>query len=363
MADAPETTSAKPPRKAPRPKRASKGSGGAPLPKAGKRPAVVAITGADGFLGSNALNWLRSSEQCEKVVVIDIRKPALAIRKTVFYKTDLTEPNCDARIADIFEKEGVTRVIHCAFTNWPKVNNTDLHELEVIGTLNILNACARCRVEQIVVPSTAKVYDAASSHPNFLTEDMPLREIVDFPYLQNRVEVAELLARHARRHQDTRVTVLRFATILGPRIRTYETRLLSRSAVPTIMGYDPLIQFLHEDDAIEAFRLAMEKTEVSGIFNIAGRGVLPLSTILKIGGKFDMALPAFAARGIVTSLWLGGVTSIPPAYLRFLQFLNVADTAKAREQLGFVPRFSTKEAWLAFTGEERLRRYVSEAAA
>ncbi len=322
---------------------------------------VVAITGADGFLGSNALNYLRSSDQFGKIVVIDVRKPALAIRKTVFYKTDLTEPNCDARIADIFEREGVSRVVHCAFTSWPKVNNADLHELEVIGTLNILNACARRKVRQIVVPSTTKVYDADPNHPNFLTEEMPLKPIHDFPYLQNRVEVENLLARHAERHEYAKVTVLRFASILGARVKTYETRFFSRAAVPTIMGYDPLIQFLHEEDALEAMRIAIE-SEKPGIFNIAGKGVLPLSTILKIGGKVDLALPAFVARGVVSSLWSGGVAAIPPAYLKFLQFLNVADTAKARDKLGFSPRYSTKDAWLAFTGEERLRRYTADAA-
>lgn len=351
----------------------AKAAKGAPKPPARRKAApaqpaaastsgeVVAITGADGFLGANALNYLRSSDQFGKVVVVDIRKPALAIRKTVFYKTDLTEPNCDARIADIFEREGVTRVVHCAFTNWPKVSNTELHELEAIGTLNLLNACARRRVSQIVVPSTTKVYDADANHPNFLTEAMPLRPIHDFPYLQNRVEVESLLARHAERHDYARVTVLRFATILGPRIRTYETRLLSRPAVPTVMGYDPLMQFLHEDDALEAMRLAIESPE-SGIYNIVGRGVLPLSTILKIGGKADIALPAFLARGALSTLWTGGLAAVPPAYLRFLQYLNVADGQKAKDRLGFTPKYSTKETWLAFTGEERLRRYTANAA-
>lgn len=322
---------------------------------------VVAITGADGFFGSNALNYLRSSDQFSKIVVIDVRKPTLAIRKTVFYKTDLTEPNCDARISDIFEREGVNRVIHCAFTSWPKVSNGDLHELEVIGTLNLLNACARRRVQQIVAPSTIKVYDARPDHPNFLTEDMEMGALGDFPFLQNRVEVENLLARHAARHDYAKVSVLRFSTILGPRIRTYETRLFSRAAIPTVMGYDPLIQFVHEEDALEAFRMAID-SQKQGVFNIAGRGVLPLSTILKIGGKMDLALPAFVARGVIASLWSGGVSAVPPAYLRFLQYLNVADTAKAKDQLGFTARYSTKEAWLAFTGEERLRRYTADVA-
>ena len=103
---------------------------------------AIAITGAGGFLGAQVLSYLRSEQRFERVVVLDIAKPTLPIRKTKFYKTDLTEPNCDARIAEIFEKENVTQVVHLAFFRNPHRNQAYAHELEVIGTLHLLHACA-----------------------------------------------------------------------------------------------------------------------------------------------------------------------------------------------------------------------------
>ena len=132
------------------------------------------------------------------------------------------------------------------------------------------------------------------------------------------------------------------------------TRWLSRRLVPTLLGFDPLVHFLHEMDAVAAFKVAIDR-EVPGIFNIVGDGVLPISTVIKLAGRLAVPLPRALLRQSMAALWLAGANEAPPAFTEFLRYICVADGRRARAELGFVPAFSTREAVLDFAGALRLR--------
>lgn len=335
----------------------SAASGKKSAKKAPRAGGAIALTGAVGFLGSNLLEHLRADNRFERVVVLDIEKPALPIRKTRFYKTDLTEPNCDARIAEIFERENVDQVVHLAFFRSPHRNKSYAHELEAIGTLHLLHACARRGIDKFVTVTSTMCYGARADNPNFLVEDWPLRADREFDHIANKVEAENLIAGFAEKHPNTKVTVLRPAMTLGPRLRTFITAFFSRSTIPTVMGYDPLMQFVHEDDVVGALRQVVEEDH-PGIYNIAGDGVLPLSTMLRLAGKWSLATPSFVLYPSQSALWMSGASDLPPQFIDYLRYLCVADGERAREKLRFSPRYSTKDTWLAFTGAERLRRFL-----
>lgn len=340
------------------PKKAASGAGKKTAKKRVSAPEgeAIAITGASGFLGAQVLSYLRSEPRFERVVVLDIAKPTLPIRKTKFYKTDLTEPNCDARIAEIFEKENVTQVVHLAFFRNPHRNQAYAHELEVIGTLHLLHACAQAKVKKFLTATSTFVYGARPDNPNFLTEAHELRAKRSFGHVSNKAEAEGLIARFAKQNPDIRVTVLRPGIILGPRRRAYVTSFFSRATIPTVLGYDPLMQFVHEDDVIDAL-VQCVTGEQRGVFNIVGSGVLPLSTILRVGGKWSVAVPSFVLYPSAGTLWVSGASNVPPEFYDYLRYLCIADGEKARLELGFEPRHSTKDTWLAFTGEERVRQF------
>ena len=317
---------------------------------------AIAITGAVGFLGAHLLSYLRGESRFERVVVLDVAKPTLPIRKTKFYKTDLTEPNCDARIAEIFERENVTQVIHLAFFRSPHRNAAYAHELEVIGTLHLLHACAQAKVKKFLTVTSSLVYGAHPDNPNFLTERHELRAKSSFPHVANKAEAEGVIARFAKQHPEMRITVLRPAIILGPRRRAYVTSFFSRASIPTVLGYDPLMQFVHEDDVIDIIQRCIAGDQ-SGVYNIVGSGVLPLSTILRVGGKWSVAVPSFVLYPSARALWTSGASDIPPEFYDYLRYLCIADGEKARRELGFEPRHSTKDTWLSFTGEERVRQF------
>ena len=123
--------------------------------------------------------------------------------------------------------------------------------------------------------------------------------------------------------------MLRFAPILGPTIDNYVTRFFSRRLVPTMMGHDPLMQFVHEVDAVAALKLAVDR-DVPGAFNIVGEGVLPFTTVIKLAGRLSMPIPYTFFRRIASLLWLVQLSEAPPAFVAMLRYLCVADGGHAR---------------------------------
>ncbi|MFQ5458485.1 MAG: NAD-dependent epimerase/dehydratase family protein [Myxococcota bacterium] len=316
----------------------------------------VAITGAAGTIGSRLLARLLESDAERAVVVADIQKPALEDKRIRFHRVDLTEPAADATLAGILKKEHCETLVHAAFLTNPARNHAYAHELQVIGTMHVLHAAGEAKVRKLVVAGTTMSYGAHHSNPNFLTEEHPLRANPRAPSLADRVESEGEVARFARKNAGILVTVLRCCWLMGPTVNNFVTTFFSRSAVPTLLGYDPLLQFVHEDDAIEAFARAVEHN-FAGAYNIVGNGVLPLSTLLKLGGKVQVPVFHVAAYPLAEALWMAQLSEAPAPYLDYLRFLWVADGDKARIEMGFEPKYSTKEAWMSFVGSRRLRKY------
>jgi UDP-glucose 4-epimerase len=327
-------------------------------PRAPKAPAggAVAITGASGFLGLNLLRRILESDPEGSIVVVDVQKPPVDDRRVKYYRVDLTDPTADATLAGILKKERVETIVHAAYLTNPGHDHTFAHELEVIGTMHVLHAISEARVRKIVVAGTTMSYGAHPSNPNFLTEEHPLRSQTTDRWLRDRVEVEHEVKKFSGKHTETIVTVLRTCWIMGPTVNNFVTRYFSRAVVPTLLGYDPLLQFVHEDDALDAFQAAVAR-DFPGVYNIVGRGVLPLSTLLKLGGKAHVAILHLAAYPLVQTLWMAQSTEAPAAFLDYLRYLWVADGDKARIEMGFEPKYSTKEAWMSFVGSRRLRKY------
>jgi UDP-glucose 4-epimerase len=330
------------------------------VPPRGRRS--VAITGVDTFLGRNLIGLLEEDDSISRIVAIDIASPKTAGRKTSFYKVDLTQPSVDARLAEILQAEDVHTFVHLAFLASPTHAAAYAHELESVGTMHVLNACRERRVKKFLLASQTILYGPSPSNPNFLTEDHPQRGLPGSIYTQDKIEAEHEARRYGADHPESTVTILRLAPVLGPTVRNWVTRWLSRRLVPTVMGFDPLVQFLHEMDAVAAFKLALDR-DVRGTFNVAGDGVLPVSTVVKLAGRVAVPVPYFLAKQSAAVLWAANLGEVSPPFLAFLRYLCVADGARAKRELGFRPAYSTREAVLDFEGALRLReaRLLQEA--
>lgn len=316
----------------------------------------MALTGVSGFIGSNLVQRLNADETVAKIVTIDVQTPPVASVKVRHHKVDLTEPLADATVAEILEEEKADTFVHLAFFSSPMRNTSHAHEMESVGTMYVLHACSAVpRIERLIVGSTTMAYGAHPKNPNYLSEEHPLRANPSYRFVQDKVDVEKQVERFARKNPAKCVTILRPCTILGPTRRYFITRYFGRLFIMTLLGYDPLMQFVHEDDAIDVFRRVVDKPS-PGIFNIVGKGVLPISTVVRLLGRINVPVSHLVAYSFVNSLWISGMAEAPAPHLDYLRYLWVADGAKAEEKLGFVPKYSTRDTILAFAGVERLRR-------
>ena len=326
----------------------------AQLARTDGRNRVVAVTGAAGFLGSNLVGSLEEDDRIARIVAIDPNPVTTAGRKTRTYAVDLTDPTAEARLAEILAAERVDTIAHLAFLASPTHATAWAHELESVGTMHVTVAARHAQVRKLVMWSHTWLYGARASNPNFLTEKHPLRAPAGEPYFADKLEAEEQARKLAQRSPGVVVSILRTAPILGPTVHNAFTRYLARKLVPTMMGFDPLVQFLHEVDAIAAMHLAVLR-DTPGTFNVVGDGVLPLSTVIKLAGRVALPIPHPVAEPLGSLGWLAQLLPAPPTFVPYLRFLCVADGVRARDIMGFRPAYTTREALVDFVSAQRLR--------
>ena len=339
-----------------RPKRSKKASlaVGSERPPAKVRR-IVAVTGPSSFLGKNLVAQLTGDRAIDRVVTIDLKPHEGAVHKRMrHYEVDLTQPSAEARLAEIFAAERVTTLVHLAFHASPPHATAYAHELEAIGTMHAFLAARHARVRKIVLRSLTWLYGAHPTSPNYLGEHQPLRARKDEPFFADKVEAEAELARMVERDPSLVGTVLRLAPVVGPTVESFLTKYLSRRMVPTMMGFDPLVQLVHEADAIAALKLAVDR-DVPGTFNVCGDGVLPLSAVVRLAGRTALPVPYPVAESLVAVAWLAQLSPVPPTFLPYLRFVCVADGARAKDVMGFRPAFTTREALMDFVNAQQRR--------
>jgi UDP-glucose 4-epimerase len=308
----------------------------------------IALTGTASFLGGRLLRRLAETKGAARILVVDLAAPpaALDVRHRA---VDLTEPAADQRLLDVFREEQVDEVLHFAFYTGPRRDATHAHELESIGTLALLAAAAAAGVGRVVVRSFTAVYGARGQNPAFLTEDRPLQPDPGLGWVRDKLEAEQHVAAFSRRYPDLKIAVLRFAPLLGPRVHTFYTRILDRRVVPVLMGYDPLVQMLHPEDALAAAEAAVDRP-VAGAFNVVPSRPIPLLTALHLAGKIPVAVPHPLAYPLADLMWAAGVGEAPGRFCDYVRFPFVADGERARRELGFTPRYASRDALLAYIG-------------
>ncbi len=317
----------------------------------------IGLTGGNSFLGSLVLKRFASSPSIGEVHIFDLVPPTVVSNKFLFHRIDLKKDEASFEIAAILSKNKITTFLHGALFSGP-TRKPDHHEIESIGTFHVLNALAKAHVKRLIVHGATFVYDARPENPNFVCENFPInrQSNTKIPkFIKTRIDVENQIQDFADTYSQCSVTVLRFAPILGPTATNIRARYFFTKIIPKIWGYDPLVQFIHEDDAARAHTLAFLSNTKGGIFNIVGKGVLPLSTGIHLSGKIPIPCPSalcrsFFATGFSTKLW-----DLPHDIIPFFQYLCVADGKKAKQVLGFDAKYSSRQALKSVIESNRLR--------
>lgn len=323
-------------------------------PSIGLEGKVVALTGACSFLGRNLIGVLEEDHRVKSIIAFDIRPPDTGGRKTQCVEVDLTAPSSVEKIAKALAEHRVDTLVHLAFLSSPTHATGWAHELESVGTMHLLNAARQVSPRKLILWSQTILYGAHPTNPNFLSERHPLRADLDESFFADKIAAEHEVNAFGAKAKGTFVTILRTAPIVGPTVRNYVTRYLDERVALTLLGFDPLWQFVHEVDAIAAFKLAIDR-DFYGTFNITGDGVLPLSTVIKLAGRIACPVLHTLTEPLVGAMWAAKLAHAPPSFLRYLRYICVADGAKALAVMGFRPAYSTREALLDYISAERLR--------
>ena len=139
-------------------------------------------------------------------------------------------------------------------------------------------------VRKVVLKSSGLVYGANKADPYNFREDMARTGPANTPVERSLLEVEAFVRDFADDNPHVDVSLLRFANVLGVDIDTPFTAALRRPVVPEILGFDPRLQFIHEDDVVDALMYAINN-DIPGVYNVGADGVLPWSEVCAIVGK------------------------------------------------------------------------------
>lgn len=266
---------------------------------------------------------------------------------------DLRSPD----IAQVIAAADIDTVVHMSLVSAPSRSGgrAAMKEHNVIGTMQLLGACQRsATVRRVVVRSTTAVYGSSPRDPAVFTEDLEPHDGPVHGYAKDAAEVEGYVRGFARRRPDVTVSSLRFANFMGPGVDSPLTRYFTQPVLPSVFGFDPRLQFIHEDDAVEVLR-RMATEHHPGTFNVAGAGVLLLSQCARRAGRLSLPLPSSAFRVLGGAARRAGLVEYSPEQVRLLCHGRAVDTARLEAELGWKPKFSTAAAFDDFLRSHDLR--------
>lgn len=303
----------------------------------------VLVTGGGGFLGSHVVSALTGRADVELVVSADVR--------TGERREDVVETTLDvtdaAALAPVLREHRIDTVVHLAAIVNPG-RDVDLeYRVDVTGSANVLASCVETGVRRIVVSSSGAAYGYHPDNPEWIDEDHPLRPSAAFPYSRHKGLVEEMLAAHRRTHPQLEQVVFRIGTILGPTVRNQITALWDGSRILRIAGSVSPFVFVWVDDVAGAMARAATDGP-PGVFNVAGDGRMTVPEIADRLGKRQLVVPAWMLSAALRAGRALRITEHGPEKVRFLQHRPVLSNRRLKDEFGFTPARTSREAFEAY---------------
>jgi UDP-glucose 4-epimerase len=307
---------------------------------------TILITGGGGYIGRElSKRIVQDGTGAFQIVATDIREIPMDERLPgVIYET--------ADIRDIDFKIMVQQVrpqvvVHLASIVSAGGDPEFEHSVDVLGTRNVLESCLAADVEQIIVTSSGAAYGYYADSPAWLSETDPLRGNEDFAYSRHKRMVEELLAEFRQNHPQLKQLVFRPGSVIGENVSNQITALFERPFVLGIAGSDCSFVFIWDRDVVSCIVHGITENK-DGIYNLAGDGAMPMREIARVLDKPYLPLPAGLLGGILGMLRTLGLGKLGPEHVKFLQFRPVLDNTSLKNDFGFTPEKSTREAFEFF---------------
>jgi len=308
----------------------------------------ILITGAAGFIGQQLLADLAVQQPNWTLFAADIREiPA-----------NLLRGNVHPLLLDISRRAAVLKavaecqpqaIVHLAsvVSPPPGMSEASLHAIDVDGTQAVVDAAAAHGVEQLIITSSGAAYGYYPENAEWIDEHDPLRGHNKFAYARHKREVEELLVQARITHPQLRQLILRPGTILGKRVNNQITDMFKKPVVLGIQDSDSRFVFIWDQDVVRIIRKGLE-CGTAGTYNLAGDGALSLREIAQILRKPYLPLPAGLLQGALRLLKPLGLSQYGPEQVDFLRYRPVLANRRLKEEFGYTPRYTSREAFIAF---------------
>jgi UDP-glucose 4-epimerase len=295
----------------------------------------VVVTGVAGRLGAVVARRLLAEANVH-LIGID-RRPLVGLPEVEHHPIDLRS----RKVRDVFHGRRIDAVIHLGIMHDPRARPAEVYSWNITGTSRLLGHCEAHHVPQVVLLSSANVYGPRPDNSQFLDENAPMLAAQRFPQIRHLVEIDHLVSTFLWKARDIETVILRPVHILGS-VHNAPSNYLRLDPVPVLLGFDPMIQVIHEADVADAIALAL-RPGVRGIFNLVGPGPVPLSVILRILGRRSLPIPHPIASTLWSMAFKLGLSDYPVAEFDFIRYVCMVDGRLAQSQLGFVAGHSLEE--------------------
>lgn len=294
----------------------------------------IAITGISGRFGALLARRLHRRHT---VIGVDRRPLRGAPVDVEMHRMDIRRNRCEG----IFKKGAFDAVVHLNVMHDPRASSRDHHSFNIEGTTRVVDYCVRYDIPKLIVLSSANAYGPRPSNPQFLCEDTPLMAGERFSGMSDLVAVDMLVQSFFWKHPGLETVLLRPVHIVG-RVHNAPSRYLRLNRPPRLMGFDPMIQIVHEEDLARAIELALAPGR-KGVFNVDGCAPTALSDLLALTGSKPLPIPHLLAGPMLQTMWDFRVTNFPAPELDHLRYVCMVDASRARTELGYQPRFDLDE--------------------
>jgi UDP-glucose 4-epimerase len=320
----------------------------------GKR---IVITGISGHWATELARRLERDPSIELIAGVDTQPPEADLERTEFIEADIRSPV----LSRLLPSTEADTIVHCGFLWYPAPGKPDraLHDINVIGALQLLTACERTEtLKTLVVRGSAAIYGCEGAAPLFFSEDMARRYPLKTRFQRDVSELENYFDNFARRHPEVACCMLRFQPEIGPDLDVPLVRYLSLPVVPTQLGFDPRLQFVHAADATGALQAAV-RNPARGAVNVAPSGSISLSRILRLARKPAAPIPhplfGPALGQLGRRLGVGGTYSDG---VRLLRYGRGVSNRRLLEEVGYEPAFDAAGAVRDFAAKQHGKRLV-----
>jgi UDP-glucose 4-epimerase len=307
----------------------------------------VVVIGASGNVGTSLLEALQRDRDVDSVLALARRVPRPSNSKVEWREADIASSDLVAPL------RGADAVVHLAWQIQPSHDQAQLRAVNVDGSRRVFDAVAEARVPALVYASSVGAYSRGPKDRR-VDESWPTEGTPTSFYGRHKAEVEKLLDRFELEQPSVRVTRLRpgliFKREAASEVRRYfagplvPRLLIRRRWIPVVPRLERLrFQAVHSNDVGEAYRLAVTR-EVRGPFNIAAEPVLDSQRLAALLDARAMPVPAAVLRSLTALTWRLHLQPTPPGWLDMALDIPLMDTARAKQDLDWAPRFGADEA-------------------